>query len=80
MSTKIPPSERIRQLMETYLTGGYDDREQPASEFVKLAAQLVAQEALEQELTDFLGRERYEREQEIEKSFITTVRNLFRSG
>lgn len=64
MSTKIPPSERIRQLLEDYLQGGYEDSEQPASEFVKLAAQLVAQEALEQELTDFLGRERYERDAE----------------
>jgi transposase-like protein len=64
MSTKIPPSERIRQLLEGYLQGGYQQSEQPASEFLKLAAQLVAQEALEQEVTDFLGRERYERQDE----------------
>ena len=49
MSTKIPPSERIRQLLEGYLQGGYQQSEQPASEFLKLAAQLVAQEALEEE-------------------------------
>jgi len=64
MSAKIPPSERIRQLLEGYLQGGYQHSEQPASEFLKLAAQMVAQEALEQEVTDFLGRERYERQEE----------------
>jgi len=64
MSAKIPPSERIRQLLEGYLQGGYQQSEQPASEFLKLAAQMVAQEALEQEVTDFLGRERYERQEE----------------
>lgn len=64
MSTKIPPSERIRQLLEGYLQGGYQQSEQPASEFLKLAAQMVAQEALEQEVTDFLGRDRYERQAE----------------
>ena len=60
MSMKIPPSERIRQLLEGYLQGGYQQSEQPASDFLKLAAQMVAQEALEQEVTDFLGRDRYE--------------------
>jgi len=64
MSAKIPPSERIRQLVEGYLQGGYQQSEQSASEFLKLAAQMVAQEALEQEVTDFLGRERYERQEE----------------
>jgi len=37
MSTKIAPSERIRQLLEAYLQGGYRTSEQPASEFLKLA-------------------------------------------
>jgi putative transposase len=64
MNAKIPPSERIRQLLEGYLQGGYQHSEQPASEFLKLAAQMVAQEALEQEVTDFLGRDRYERQEE----------------
>jgi putative transposase len=64
MSMKIAPSERIRQLLEGYLHGGYQQSDQPASEFLKLAAQMVAQEALEQEVTDFLGRERYERQEE----------------
>lgn len=42
------------------LQGGYQHSEQPASAFLKLAAQ----EALEQEVTDFLGRDRYERQEE----------------
>jgi putative transposase len=62
MSTKIAPSERIRQLLDGYLQGGYQQSAQPASEFLKLAAQWVAQEALEHEVTDFLGRDRYERQ------------------
>lgn len=64
MSTRIAPSERIRQLLEGYLQGGYEQSEQPVSEFVRLAVRLIAQEALEQEVTDFLGRERYERREE----------------
>jgi hypothetical protein len=39
-----------------------------------------AVERRRQSLRAKLERERYEREQEIEKSFISTVRNLFRSG
>lgn len=62
MSTRIAPSERIRQLLEGYLQGGQS--EQPVSEFVRLAVRLIAQEVLEQEVTDFLGRERYERREE----------------
>lgn len=64
MSMRIAPSERIRQLLEGYLQGGYEQSEQPVSEFVRLAVRLIAQEALEQEVTDFLGRERYERREE----------------
>lgn len=36
MSMKIPSSERIRQLLEGYLQGGYQQSEQPASDFLKL--------------------------------------------
>jgi len=42
MNAKIPPSERIRQLLEGYLQGGYQHSEQPASEFLKLAVRLIA--------------------------------------
>lgn len=35
-------SERIRQLLESYLQGGYEQSEQSVSEFVKLAVPLIA--------------------------------------
>ena len=41
MSTKIPPSERIRQLMEAYLQEGYQTSEQPISEFLKRFNELL---------------------------------------
>jgi transposase-like protein len=45
-----------------FLQAGIASRDQPISQFIRLAAQGMVQEALEQELTDYLGRERYERQ------------------
>jgi len=58
---RIAPSEQMRQQMAAQLAGGIESSEQPASQFLRLAMQMVVQEALEQEVTDYLGRERYER-------------------
>jgi hypothetical protein len=52
----IAPSQQIEQAVETFLQGGLEGSEQPVSELLKLAAQRVIQEALEQEVTDYLGR------------------------
>jgi transposase-like protein len=46
------------------LSQGYAQDELPASQFLKLAAQMVVQQVLEQEVADYLGRERYERQPE----------------
>jgi transposase-like protein len=58
---RIAPSEQLRQQLAAQLAGGLETSDQPASQFLRLAMQLVVQEALEQEVTDYLGRERYAR-------------------
>jgi len=62
MSQRIAPSERVSQEMSTFLQDGMQSSEQPLSHFIRLAVQKMVQEAVEQEVTDFLGRERYERQ------------------
>ncbi len=61
MSNTIPPSEEARQQLRAFLGEGIQTSVQPSSELLRLAAQVVVQEILEQEETDFLGRERYAR-------------------
>jgi len=57
--SKIAPSEQVRQQLQGFLDDG--SREAPVSEFLRLAVQQVVQAMLEQEVADYLGRERYER-------------------
>lgn len=65
MKQRIAPSERIQQAMNAFLQEGITSSEQPLSEFIRLAVQNVVQQAIEQEVTDYLGRERYERQEEV---------------
>ena len=59
----IAPSERLRrELVE--IVAGAGDEEDPIEAIGHLGARLILQQALEEELTDFLGRERYERRDE----------------
>jgi transposase-like protein len=60
---RIAPSEQNQQALEAFLSQGIEASEQPVSELLKLAARRVIQEALEQEVTDYLGRDRYARRQ-----------------
>jgi len=51
--------------------------------YTQVVSCVVGKNAIErrrQSLRAKLERERYERERDIEKSFVTTVRNLFRVG
>ncbi|HKJ53410.1 MAG TPA: hypothetical protein VKB27_18090 [Gammaproteobacteria bacterium] len=71
---------------DTTLTG-FDDMEMTDNSLMRTYTQVVscvvgksAIERRRQSLRAILERERYQREQEIEKSFITTVRNLFKVG
>lgn len=62
---RIPPSEKVRKRIDELLLNGLEGKEENiTSTLVKLAAQRVAQELLEQEVTDFLGREHYQRAKE----------------
>jgi len=50
--------------MAAFLQQGIQSSEQPLSQFIRLAVQNMVQQAVEQEVTDFLGRDRYERQAE----------------
>src|SRR3954463_4531730 len=57
---KIVPSERLRRQLDEVLAGvgEFDD---PVEAVARVGARLILQQALEDEVTEFLGRERYQR-------------------
>jgi transposase-like protein len=57
---RIAPSAKIEEAIEEVLLGGLDDADR-VGELGRLGAQLVLQRAVEEEVTAFLGRVRYER-------------------
>lgn len=59
MRKKIAPAEKISKMIEETLRGTYEG--DGKSLFMRLAAQKVAQELMEAERTDFVGREPYQR-------------------
>jgi transposase-like protein len=64
---KIAPSEQVRQQLQALLDDG--THEAPVSAFLRLAVQRVVQEMLEQEVSDYLGRERYERRDDGQQGY-----------
>jgi putative transposase len=56
----IAPSERLRRELDD-LVAGVGEEEDPIEAIGRLGARLILQQALEEELSEFLGRERYER-------------------
>jgi len=66
----------MRQALNEFLSQGMESGEQPASRLLKLAAGLIIQETLEQEVSDALRRGRYER-REAEQ---VGLRNGYRPG
>jgi putative transposase len=58
---RIPPGQGIRQKIDELLQAGWQGEEDLSTMLLRLGAQRLAQELLEQEVTDFLGRARYER-------------------
>src|SRR5437879_176432 len=54
------PSEGLRRELEE-LMAGVGEEEDPIEAIGRLGARLILQRALEEELSEFLGRERYER-------------------
>jgi putative transposase len=57
---KIVPSERLRRELDDLLTG-VSEHQDPVEAVARLGARLILQQALEDEVSEFVGRERYER-------------------
>ena len=60
---KVAPSERFRAELDEVLAG-VGDAQDPIELVGRLGARLILQQALEDEVTEFLGRQRYERAEE----------------
>src|SRR3989449_11553989 len=56
----IVPSERLRRELDE-IVAGVGEEDDPIEAIGRFGARLILQQALEEELTEFLGRERYER-------------------
>src|SRR3954449_13427610 len=57
---KIVPSDRLLRELDDVLSG-VGERDDPVEAVARLGARLILQQALEDEVTEFLGRERYAR-------------------
>jgi transposase-like protein len=73
--SKIPPSHRTKEALNSLLTGGADEESDPRSEMIRLAVQYIVEEALEAAVRDQLGRGYYERREDGERGY----RNGYRS-
>lgn len=62
--TRIPPSHKLREAVQQLFSGGITGDEDVTSTLLRLGAQRLVQELLEQEVTDFLGRGHYEHREE----------------
>ena len=60
MKTRVAPSERLRRELDEKLDG-IECSEDPIEEVARLGARLIIQQAMEDEVSDRLGRARYER-------------------
>src|SRR5437588_1026386 len=58
---RIPPSARVEAQIDELLSGGLSEDGEHLAELGRLGARLVLQRAVEEEVTAFLGRARYER-------------------
>jgi putative transposase len=60
---KVAPSERFRRELDEVLAGVGEEQD-PVEVVGRLGARLILQQALEDEVTEFLGRRRYQRAEE----------------
>ena len=58
---RIPPSQQIVQKIDELLNQGLDGKEDVKTLIIRLGAERLVQEMLEQEATDYLEREHYQR-------------------
>jgi putative transposase len=64
---KVPPSVMVREEINRTLSEGVDSGSEVLSTLAQLGVSYLLQQALEQEQEDFLGRGRYERQEESAK-------------
>jgi hypothetical protein len=57
---RVAPSERFRRELDDVVAGAEGEAD-PLERIGRLGARLILQQALEDEVTEFLGRVRYER-------------------
>jgi putative transposase len=60
---RIPPSQKIRYHIDELLNQGLEGEEDVTTVISRLGVERLLQEMLEQEVTDYLGREHYQRQQ-----------------
>lgn len=58
---RIPPSQKISKKLNELLSHGLDGEEDVTTVLIRLGIERLVQEMLEQEVTDYLGREHYQR-------------------
>lgn len=61
MAPRIPPSKQMKQAIVELLNGRLETQTHPLDQFLKQASTYMLQSALEQEVTEFLGRAHYQR-------------------
>lgn len=64
--TRVPPSQQLREAITALLADGQVGEAEIASMLLRLGAQRIVQELLEQEVTDHLDRGHYERTEATE--------------
>ncbi len=57
---RVVPSERLRRELDQLLAG-VGEHDDPVEAVARLGARLILQQAFEDEVTEFVGRERYAR-------------------
>jgi hypothetical protein len=65
--TRVPPSQHVREAIAALLADGQVNDAEIASTLIRVGAQRVVQELLQQEVTDQLDRGRYERTEATEQ-------------
>ncbi len=58
---RIPPGQRLREKIDRLLEGAAEDQQDLLGQLLWLETVRLLQEALQEEVSDFLGREQYER-------------------
>lgn len=73
---RLPPSEKTRKALDSLFVEGAEGTENPTSELMRLATQLIVEEALEAKARDILGRDAYQRRASGQEGY----RNGYRPG